>query len=82
MTDTALLREKIEQSGYKLRFICEKLGLSWGGLANKIENRTEFRQSEIGALTELLQLTEEDRKQIFFASNVENISTEGAENGG
>ena len=38
--------------------------------------------SSMPEVLELLQLSEEDRKRIFFASNVENISTEGAENGG
>lgn len=28
MTNTELLREKIEQSGYKLRFIADKIGIT------------------------------------------------------
>lgn len=66
MTDTELLRSKIEQSGYKLRFIAEKLGITYQGLLNKINNRSEFRAKEIQTLHTLLSLTEEDRVAIFL----------------
>ena len=58
MTNTELLREKIDQSGYKLRFIAEKIGITYQGLLNKINNRSEFRANEIQALYDLLDLTE------------------------
>lgn len=67
MTNTELLREKIDQSGYKLRFIAEKIGITYQGLLNKINNRSEFRANEIQALYDLLDLTEEERVAIFFA---------------
>lgn len=67
MTDTELLREKIENSGYKLQFIAKSLGLTYQGLLNKINNQSEFRASEIQALYDLLGLTEKERVAIFFA---------------
>lgn len=67
MTNTELLREKIDQSGYKLRFIAKKIGITYQGLLNKINNRSEFRANEIQALYDLLGLTEEERVAIFFA---------------
>lgn len=67
MTDTELLREKIENSGYKLQFIAKSLGLTYQGLLNKINNWSEFRASEIQALYDLLGLTEKERVAIFFA---------------
>lgn len=66
MTNTKLLREKIDQSGYKLRFIAEKAGITYQGLLNKINNKTEFRAGEIQALYNLLKLTEKERTKIFF----------------
>ena len=66
MTNTELLREKIDQSGYKLRFIAKKIGITYQGLLNKINNRSEFRANEIQALYDLLGLTEEERVAIFF----------------
>lgn len=67
MTNTELLREKINQSGYKLQFIAEKIGITYQGLLNKINNRSEFRASEIQVLYDLLSLTEDERVSIFFA---------------
>ena len=48
MTNTELLREKIDQSGYKLRFIAKKIGITYQGLLNKINNRSEFRANDSG----------------------------------
>lgn len=70
MTNTDLLREKIDQSGYKLRFIAKNIGLTYQGFLNKINNRNEFRANEIQALYDLLDMTEEERVAIFFASEV------------
>ena len=47
MTNTQLLRDKIEQSGYKLRFIAGKLGITYQGFLKKINNESEFKASEI-----------------------------------
>ena len=68
MTNTKLLREKIDQSGYKLQFIAKKLGLTYQGFLNKINNRSEFRAGEIQILYDILGLTEEERVSIFFVS--------------
>ena len=67
MTDTMLLREKIDQSGYRLRFIANKMGLTYQCFLNKINNKSEFKASEIQALHDLLDLTEDERIAIFFA---------------
>lgn len=66
MTNTKLLREKINQSGYKLRFIASSIGLTYQGFLKKMKNETEFKASEIQALYVLLNLNEEERKSIFF----------------
>lgn len=66
MTNTKLLREKIEESGYKLRFIASKIGITYQGLLNKMNNETEFKASEIQALCVLLNLNGDERETIFF----------------
>lgn len=71
MTNTELLREKIEQSGYKLQFIAKKVGITYQGLLNKINNKSEFRANEIQALYDLLGLSEAERVAIFFAERVD-----------
>lgn len=66
MTDEKKLREKINESGYKLIFIAEKCGLTYPGLLKKIKNETEFKASEIQALKDLLDLSDAEANAIFF----------------
>ena len=70
MTNTDLLKRKIDESGYKMQYIAEYIGVSYQALYNKIGNKTEFLASEIMKLSELLKLTDEERNEIFFAENV------------
>ena len=71
MTNTTLLRRKIDESGYKLIFIAEKCGLTYQGFMKKVNNETEFKASEIQTLKELLNLTTEEVNAIFFAVHVD-----------
>lgn len=75
MTNTTLLRQKIDESGYKLQFLAEKCGLTYYGLMKKVNNETEFKASEIKVLKELLKLTNEEANKIFFAQKVDKLST-------
>lgn len=75
MTNTNLLRKKVDESGYKLRFIASKLGITYQGFLKKINNETEFKASEMQILRELLNLTDSEFEQIFFTLNVESKST-------
>lgn len=68
MTDTALLKQKIEESGYKLKFIAQRLELTYQGLLKKINNESEFKASEISVLAELLRLSDKERDNIFFCT--------------
>lgn len=69
MTNTELLEKKIADSGYKRNYIAKAIGLkSAYGLANKINNKSEFKASEINALCELLKIDSiEEKEAIFFA---------------
>lgn len=78
MVDTILLKEIIRESGYKSRFIAEKVGISYQALLNKINNLTDFKAPEIAALCGLLKISPEMRDKIFFAYGVtENGNTVG-----
>lgn len=66
MTNTSLLRKKIDESGYKLRFIASKLNITYQGFLKKINNETEFKASEMQILRELLNLTDAEFEQIFL----------------
>lgn len=67
MTNTALLAEKIRQSGYKLQYVAEQCGLTYQGLLPKLKGERDFKQTEITALRDLLKLTDAESNAIFFA---------------
>ena len=75
MTNSKLLRETINESGYKLQFVAKKINISYQALLNKLNNATEFKVSEISALCELLKIDSEKREVIFFANFVDLKST-------
>lgn len=68
MTDTKKLRDKIDMSGYKLRFIASKIGITYQAFLKKINNETEFKASEIRVLSSLLGLSVEEKEAIFFCA--------------
>ena len=70
MTDTVLLSEKISKSGFTLSQIAIELGLTRQGLWKKINNHSEFKQSEIEKLSRLLNLDLETNSKIFFKNYV------------
>ena len=70
MTDSKLLRDVLRESGYKLLYAANICGLTYAGFLNKLNNETEFKASEIGALKKLLQLTDAEINTIFFAPEV------------
>lgn len=68
MTNTKLLREKIDASGLKLSYIASLLWISPKALTMKIENQTQFKAAEIKRLSEILGIeTAEEREQIFLS---------------
>lgn len=72
MTDTLLLKKKIKESGLKLQFIADKLGISRQSLSYKINNLRGFNQYEMEILKELLSIdTYEEFKAIFFKPDVD-----------
>lgn len=72
MTNTALLEERIKESGYQKNYIAKVLGISPYGLSLKISNKNEFKATEIEALSELLGIESwEERSAIFFAKEVD-----------
>lgn len=56
MTDTMALKELIARNGLKMKFVAEYLGLSPYGFQLKVENKQEFKTSEVAALCELLKI--------------------------
>lgn len=71
MTNSNLLRQKIQESGRIMKFIAEKMGISRETLYKKIDNITEFKASEIVKITDILELSDQERNDIFFNENSE-----------
>ena len=67
VTDTKALEKAVASSGVMKKHICERLGLTFQGLAEKMKGRSEFKASEILAFQEALHLSNEERDRIFFA---------------
>lgn len=65
MSNTALLKSAIEQSGYKLSYLAHRIGITPYSLTKKINNVTEFKSGEIKELCSLLNI-EGDEIQKYF----------------
>ncbi|SDH02877.1 hypothetical protein [Marvinbryantia formatexigens] len=71
MTDTVALKELIGKKGLKMKYVAEYLGLSAYGFQLKVENKQEFKTSEVSALCELLQIDSlSEKEKIFFAQKM------------
>ena len=68
MTNTSLLKGKIEESGYKLGFIAKRLGITYQGFLKKVNNETEFKATEIQTLCDLLNIDIQQKEAIFFCN--------------
>lgn len=68
MTNVQLLEEKIQQSGLKKVFIAEKIGVTPNTLTALLNNKAEFKVSQIRAICQVLNIRDDaEVKAIFFA---------------
>ena len=66
MTNTEKPRIAIKCAGLKLGYIADNLGITRESLNMKMRNETEFKASEIVTLKRILNLTDEERNDIFL----------------
>ena len=71
MTNTILLKRIIDNSGYKIVFLAEKVGLTPQGFYKKLKDGSDWSFTQVMILKDLLHLTREDINAIFFNSEVE-----------
>ena len=74
MTNRELLETKVKESGYRIDFICGRLGITNQAWLNKLKNLSEFKQSEIVKITEILNLSQDDINRIFFSLKCDSES--------
>lgn len=71
MTNYALLKERISNSGMTMVAIAEKSGILRETLYNRLKGIGDFTASEMLALSDVLRLSNKERDAIFFARKVE-----------
>lgn len=71
MTNTTLLKQKIDKSGYKVIYLAEKVGLTPQGFYKKLKDGSDWVYCQVMILKELLHLTNEEVDLIFFNVKVE-----------
>lgn len=70
MVNSNMLKKKIDGSGMKIKYVAAQIGLTPAGFYKKINNKSEFKVSEVLALTRVLGLSSNERDEIFFGNNV------------
>ncbi len=66
MTDKPMLLAKMALNGYTAYKLAEDIKLSRQSMSYKINGKREFNVNEINAISGLLNLTLEERDEIFF----------------
>ena len=65
MTDKALLKSFLALKSMTMQELSDKTGISLSSLNYKLNEAREFRQSEIKAIQDVLELSNEERDNIF-----------------
>lgn len=66
MTATNKLKARLVEFGYTIQMAAELLGISYQSFSQKLNNKTEFKASEIEILSIALKITNKD--EYFFCS--------------
>ena len=80
MTNETLLRNAIARNGMKIKFVAERIELSYQGFLNKMTGKSEFNAKEIVNLCKLLHIERHERDNIFFAKEVDETSSRKGDN--
>ena len=75
MVDTKTLNSLIKNKGIRKDAIAMQLGITKQSLSNKINNKTEFKMSEVSEIRVILGIANDEIVPIFFASRLDYEST-------
>jgi len=75
MVDTKTLNSLIKNKGIRKDAIAMQLGITKQSLSNKINNKTEFKMSEVSEIRVILGIANDEIVPIFFASRLDCKST-------
>lgn len=68
LVNTQLLEDRISKSGFKPKYLYEQLGISRYAFYLKKKGDRPFRAAEIYVLSDLLNISAEEKQAIFFAN--------------
>lgn len=71
MTDTKRFKAALALRGYTMEKLANELGITLATLSYKVNNIRQFQIREIQAIKRILELSVEERDEIFFAENVD-----------
>jgi len=71
MTDTLKLKQLLLEKGITIRKLAVLTGIKVQTLSNKINNVTEFTQSELLAIQNALNLSNKQMREIFLVEKVD-----------
>jgi predicted transcriptional regulator len=69
------LNNRIELSRIPITAIAEGLGISRQSVYNKMKGERDFTTNEVTKLCELLRLTDQEKRIIFFGNKVDKNDT-------
>ena len=67
MTNIQALKDFMDESGIPVAEIARRSGILRETLYNRLSEKSEFKASEIAALSSVLHMTRAQRDRIFFA---------------
>lgn len=70
MVNSEKLKEKIDETGVSISHLARKSGMTRESFYNKMNNETEFKVSEMLKISKALNISFEEREEIFFADDV------------
>lgn len=71
MTNTIEFKVMLMRKGLTIKKLSDLIGISATSISYKMNNVREFKSSEIQAIQNALDLTDEERNKIFFAESVD-----------
>lgn len=72
MTNSKKLKELLESRGVSFAFVAKKIGMTRQGLYKKFEDGSDFKAYQMIIIKDLLRMTDEEARDIFFSSNVDS----------
>ena len=77
MVNTGLLEDAIRASGKRKQYLADKIGCTVQSFRMRCTNKYDFKSTDIDILCQELGITRlTDKERIFFAKNVDILSTD------